>query len=499
MFKKEYKRREFLGQASCAGLGYLTFMNSLLNLKAINAASISNSSVSDNFGDYKAIVCILLAGGNDSFNMLIPYTQAKHNEYVAARSGLHTNPNPGLAIPRSALGATVLKGTHNGHQYAIHPSMTKIQQLYDADKVAFLANTGTLTHPNTTKSEYENNIGMPIGLFSHADQIQQWQTGIPHERGAKGWAGKIADLIGDCNPNKNISLNISLSGSNILQTGNTSVEYAIDPFYGAVGLSGYDPTSSSLTTQVRTQAIDSLLGQTYSDIFEKTFMNVLGDARDGFLEFSAAFDNSINIPEDAFPSSQLGSALRTIIKTIDIKDVLGFTRQIFFITVGGWDHHDDVISNQEGMLGMVSDALGRFQDALGTSFNYIDENGQNQSHAGINQEDKVLTMMISEFGRTLTSNGNGSDHAWGGNTLVMGGANLINGGNIYGTYPNLSSSNPIELGLGRFIPTLSTDEYFTEVAKWFGVPNNDLSTLFPNLSNFYDPNSISLPVGFINA
>jgi uncharacterized protein (DUF1501 family) len=497
MLTKQFNRREFMGQASCAGLGYLTFMNSLLNLKAINSAAISDSAVYDSFGDYKAIVCVLLAGGNDSFNMLIPYTQAKHNEYVSARSGLSTN--GGLAIPRSQLGGTTLNGNHNGVQYAIHPSMTGIRQLYNSGKVAFLANIGTLTHPNTTKSDYDNNIGMPIGLFSHADQIQQWQTGIPDERGAKGWGGKMADLIGACNANKNISMNISLSGSNIYQTGDTTIEYALDPYSGAVGFSGYDPDAMYLTEQIRTQAIDSLLGQKYLDIFEKTFMNTLKDARDGYIEFDAAFQNAIAFPTDVFPDSYLGRALETITRTIDVKDVLGFKRQVFFITVGGWDHHDEVIDNQQAMLGMVSSALARFQDALGQSFNYVAANGQTRSHAGINQENKVLTMLVSEFGRTLNSNGNGSDHAWGGNTMVMGGAGLLNGGNIYGTYPSLVSGNPIELGLGRFIPTLSTDQYFAEVAKWFGVPNNDLSTIFPNIGNFYNTNSSSLPIGFLNA
>jgi uncharacterized protein (DUF1501 family) len=254
----------------------------------------------------------------------------------------------------------------------------------------------------------------------------------------------------------------------------------------------------SLTEQIRTQAIDSLLGQKYMDIFEKTFVNTMKDARDGFVEFDAAFQNTITFPTDVFPDSYLGRALETITRTMHVKDVLGFKRQVFFITVGGWDHHDEVIANQQGMLGMVSSALARFQDSLGQSFNYVDGNGQTKSHAGINQENNVLTMIVSEFGRTLTSNGNGSDHAWGGNTMVMGGGGLLNGGNIYGTYPSLVSGNPVELGLGRFIPTLSTDQYFAEVAKWFGVPNNDLSSIFPNISNFYDTNSSSLPIGFLN-
>lgn len=477
-------RRKFIGQASCAGLGSLTFMNSLLNLKSMNAAAISNSAVYDNFNDYKAVVCILLAGGNDSFNMLLPYDQTSHNEYVQARSGLYTN--GGLAIPRSELASTVLNFSEGGKEWALHPNMPGIRDLFNAGKASFITNIGTLTHPNTTKAEYESNTGMPIGLFSHSDQIQQWQTGIPHERGAKGWAGKIADLIGDCNNNENISMNISLAGSNILQTGNTTVEYAMDPNYGAVGINGYNPDPMYLTETVRSQAIDSLLGQTYHDIFDKTYMDVVRNARDGYVQFSEAFANTIQFPTEVFPDTYIGSSLEMIARTIHIRNALGFKRQIFFVTVGGWDHHDEVINNQVEMLAMMSQALKTFQDSLGANFTYVDSNGQQQSHQGINVENNVLTMLISEFGRTLTSNGNGSDHAWGGNTFVMGGQNLIDGGKIFGSYPSmdLSGANPIELGLGRFIPELSTDQYFGEVASWFGVPANDLGLIYPNLSQF---------------
>lgn len=485
-------RREFLGQASCAGLGYLTFANSLLNLKAINSAAISNSAVYDNFNDYKAIVCILLAGGNDSFNMLIP-SDSRHSSYLSARSG--------LGIPLADLNNTKLKYNNVDNGYAVHPSMARVKDLFNSKRLSFLTNIGTLTHPNTTKAQYQANNNMPLGLFSHSDQIQQWQTGIPNERGAKGWAGKMADLIGYCNSNKNISMNISLSGSNIFQNGDATVEYALDPNHGAVGIDGYNPDAMYLVESVRTQAIDSLLGKTYQDIFEKTFVNVVRNARDGFVQFNEAIENAITFPQDVFPASNLGSALEMVTRTIDVRDDLGFKRQVFFIVVGGWDHHDNLLENQEGMLAMVSNALATFQDSLKSSFTYTNAGGTSQNHAGINMENNVLTMLISEFGRTLKSNGNGSDHAWGGNTMVMGGSNLIDGGKVFGTFPSmvLGSSNPQEVGLGRFIPTLSTDEYYAEVAKWFGVPNTDLTQIFPNLGNFYDPFDSSYPIGFIKA
>ncbi len=487
--KNELSRRRFLGQASCAGLGYLTFVNQLLNLKAMGSAAISNSDVGGG-DDYKAIVCILLAGGNDSYNMLVPYDTNSHDEYVIARSGLYDAAGgSGLAIPRSELAGTILNTNIGGKQWAVHPSMTGVQSLYDSGRAAFLTNVGTLVKP-TTRAQYENDVNNnPLGLFSHADQIQQWQTGLPHERSAKGWGGKIADLIGDCNTNDQISMNVSLSGSNIFQSGRTTIEYAIDPYRGAIGIDGYEPASDWMVREASTKAIENMLTDTYADIFKKTYVNTAKSALDGYLQFTDALANAVTFPEGTFPDSYFGASMEMIARTISIREDLGFKRQIYFVTVGGWDHHDEVINNQQAMLGMVSEAITSFQNALGTMTGEV--------------EDKVLTMFISEFGRTLRSNGNGSDHAWGGNTMVFGGSNLLNGGQIYGSYPSLAlgAGNPIELGLGRFIPSLATDLYYAEVAKWFGVtdngPQSDLKTIFPNLANFPYLGG-SKPVGFLS-
>lgn len=289
-------------------------------------------------------------------------------------------------------------------------------------------------------------------------------------------------------------MNISLAGSNIFQNGDATVEYAVDPYYGAVGIDGYNPETVYLTEQIRTQAVDSLLGQTYQDIFEKTFVNVIRNARDGYVQFDAAMQNALTFANGAFPDSYLGASLEMIARTISVRDVLGFKRQVFFIVVGGWDHHDGLLANQQAMLGMVSDALFSFQESLKAQF------GPSNQYIGVNVENKVLTMMISEFGRTLRPNQDGTDHAWGGNTLVMGGQNLIDGGKVFGSFPSmvLGNQNPLELdSSGRFIPTLSTDEYFGEIAQWFGVPSTDMSVIFPNIGNFYNPLTNSHPIGFI--
>ena len=480
-------RRSFLESTSCAGLGYFTFMNTLTNLRTLNAASIANSTVAAGGTGYKAIVCILLAGGNDSFNMLVPYDDDSHNDYVDIRQGLYTAGGSGLAIPKSELANTVLNYSMNGKQWALHPSMVDIKDLFHANKVAFLSNIGTINQP-TTLAQYDNRMNLPLGLFSHSDQIEEWQTGTPHLRSVKGWGGKMADLIRDCNANQQISMNVSLSGSNLWQQGNETVEYAISANNGPVGIKDYDPSSSNFVRQVRTAALDGLMSQEYQNIFRKTYSEVITGARDSFLQFEAALANSIQFSENEFPDSNLGESLEMIARVIDVRDQLQFQRQTFFVTAGGWDHHDEVIVKQQGMLAGVGAALSAFQTALGPG--------------KVNVENEVLTMIISEFGRTLSSNGNGSDHAWGGNTFVMGGPELVDGGKIFGQYPSMSEINPdpqLIARRGRFIPTLSTDEYFAEIARWFGVPNADLSLLFPNIGAFYDTSSNLHPIGFLKA
>ncbi|MEL6987129.1 MAG: DUF1501 domain-containing protein [Bacteroidota bacterium] len=468
-------RRTFLGQASCAGLGSLTLMNSLLNLKAITGASISNSSV-NNCNDYKAIVCILKSGGNDSFNMLVPHDSDRYDIYNDTRDGIAIPYNDLLPINLAAPDPM-----DPSFMYACHPNMERVRDLFNTKKLSFISNVGTLTRPNTSKDDFINQVNLPLKLFSHSDQIQQWQTGLVNERSLKGWGGKIADIINSCNPNQEISMNIALNRTNIMQRGNQTVEYVIDADAGSVGVAKHERGSNNFYNQIRTTAVDSLMCHEYKDIFEKTYADVIKNAIDWNEDFGGALQNSRTFDALDFGEGYLGRQLRMIARSIDVRQTLGFKRQIFFVEYGGWDHHDTLLRFHPEMLGNVSDAMGGFMEAL----------------EAMQIENNVLTMTISEFGRTLTWNGNGSDHAWGGNTMVMGGPNLINGGRIFGNYPDLSLDSEIELGGGVIIPSISTDEYFAEVAKWFGVSPGDLNLIFPNLSEFYATSNSNYPIGFI--
>lgn len=467
--KKGMSRRNFLGTASCAAIGSTTFLTSLLNLGVANSlAGMSRPTISAG-GDYKAMVCILLAGGNDSFNMLVPRNGSNYTEYANTRSN--------LALPQGDL--LPLNFTdNNGKQFGLHPSMPEVQTLFNNQKLSFVSNVGTLVEP-TTKAQYLNgNVSVPVGLLSHADQIQQWQTSIPQTRSSKGWGGRMADILQAGNGNQNISMNISLSGTNIFQVGNSSTEYAIRASAGgSVGINVKEGTSA-LDMALKGGA-ENLLAQQYQDIYKSTFTNKINTSQANHEEFSAAISQAPAL-NTTFSNNDVSANMELIAKTIAVRNTLNVNRQTFFITFGGWDHHDGVLDNQVAMLSVVSKALSEFQSAM--------------EELGL--ADCVTTFTASDFGRTLTSNGNGSDHAWGGNVMVMG--DSVNGGQIFGEYPSLALGSNDDIGGAILLPTISTDEYFAELSKWFGVSNGDLSYVLPNIGNFYDPNNGVLPIGFMN-
>ena len=471
-------RRKFLKQVGCGAMGSTTLLSTLANLMTANKM-LASQPVSSISGDYKALVCVLLAGGNDSYNMLVPKgnSQNEYNDYATTRSD--------LALPQNQLlGINPL--VSDGKEYGVHPSMSGMQQMFENENLAFIANVGTLIEPVANAAEYYSGLKkLPLGLFSHSDQIQHWQTATPHSRDSIGWGGRIADILQSQNSNQAISMNISLSGRNVFQAGETVVEYSIsedeDDIQGIKPMNIYLPNSGFLN-DIREDAVRDLAGEMYSNIFKQT----LGSTTTQSLDALETFKNAIEaVPEfnTNFSQHSLSKKLRMTAKTIAAKDDLGVCRQTFFVTIGGWDHHDEVLANQQYLLGVVNNAIKEFFDAL----------------TEIGMEDKVTLFTISDFARTLTSNGNGSDHAWGGNALVAGGA--VKGKKIYGTYPSLSlTGNPLTVdGRGNLIPTTSADEYFAELALWFGVSPFDLHILFPNLSNFYvfEGSPVIPPLGFL--
>ena len=462
--KKNISRRSFLkGCGACAAMGSLPFFSSFLNLGMINSASAAN------IGDeYRAMVCILLAGGNDSFNMLVPRGNSEYAEYAAARGDLALNQNDLLQLNE-------IDG--DGREFGLHPGMTELQQLFNDGAASFITNVGTLIEPVSNVQEFESGTKLlPLGLFSHADQIEQWQTSLPDKRTGIGWGGRMNDLLQNLIGNNNISMNISLSGTNIFQTGTQTTEFSVGSG-GPSSIIGYG--GGGPFEQILTQSIDSMLNLEYRNIFENAYASKLRTSLDAERAFREAIMNVAPIAAP-FSDNQFSNNLKFIANVINARESIGQKRQVFFILFGGWDHHDGTIQQQQQMLPVVSAGLSEFYNAL--------------VEMGLTND--VVTFTTSDFARTLTSNGEGSDHAWGSNQVVMGGP--VNGSRLFGNYPVLQLDNPLDVGRGVLIPTTSTDQFFAELALWFGVSGSELSTILPNIGRFYDTASGIAPIGFLN-
>ena len=467
-------RRTFLGQASCAAISSIPVLSTLLNLRLAEGVAAASTPYS---APYKAMVCLFLTGGNDSFNMLVPREATAYAAYKKSRANL-------------ALSAAQLIDIHpmGLPNFGVHSAMPEVAGLFESGKAAFVANVGTLVEPVLNRTQVnKNSKRLPLGLYSHSDQMEQWQTSIPHSRSGVGWGGRMADLLKELNANQVVPMQISLDGGNLWQTGNTVAEYAITPD-GAIGLNNYTSAwqqyhdlANSLST-----AVDSQLSQQYGNILAQTFNQRKRQALDAYNVFANATAAPLPVGV-TFPNTAVGNKLAMVARAIQGRAGMGASRQTFFVQWGGWDHHSDVMENQAAMLPELSAGIAAFQSAM----------------VALGLDNQVTLFTASDFGRTLTSNGRGSDHAWGGNQLVVGGA--VRGKKIYGQYPTLTVNpdsgpevNPLDTGRGRFIPTTSCDQFFAELALWLGVSKSSLPLVLPNIGNFYSSTSSSAPLGFMS-
>ncbi len=461
-------RRQFLKQG-CAGLSSLPIANTLLNMQLSGSIAQASTPAA---GEYRAIVCIFLTGGIDSFNMLTPQGTTEYNEYFAERGST-------ISLTKASLLPITPLNDMGGKSFGLHPGMPEVQALFQAGHAAFVANVGTLVQPTTLTTYNNGQATLPLGLFSHSDQEEQWQSSTPDHRSGVGWAGRMADLIHSINSNNVVSMNVSLDGANVWQSGNSIFEYAITQD-GATALNNYTQRwqTESGVTQRRSAAVDGLLALQYQNLLQSSYAQAQRSALDAYDQFSQA--TSPSLPNGAtFPTTTLAQQLEMVARTVNGRSTLGMTRQTFFLNYAGWDHHDDVIGNMAGMVPVLSQAISAFYNALTL----------------INMQNQVTLFIASDFGRTLTSNGKGTDHAWGGNMLVVGGS--VAGQRIYGQYPSLYNNNPLDVGRGRLIPTTSVDEYYAELALWLGVPKSSLPLVLPNISRFYSLTNASNPVGFL--
>ena len=433
-------RRSLLrrGAQSAVSLG----MSSVVPFSLLGSAGASASD------DYRAVVCVLLAGGADSYNILVPRSEQAYAQYQTRRSD--------LALSRNDL--LPLEGALDGVSFGLHPAMSNLQQRFNAGQATLVTNIGPLVEPTTRAALEAENVRLPLGLFSHSDQILSWQTATPANRAGTGFGGRMLDAMPAANEGLALAGNISLSGNNSFQAGAATGSYAVSASDGVRRIAGYD-------NDVFRRYFDRFLEDPSTSTLRRVYGNKVQSAIDAGDVFNSALEGATAL-STPFSEHYFSAAMKRIAQLISVRQSLGVTRQTFFVTYGGWDHHEDTLGQQADMLPALDAGLGQFQIAL-------EELGLSQS---------VTTFTISDFGRTLTSNGKGSDHGWGGNAMIMGGA--VRGGQLYGHFPEQVEDNPLDVGRGRFLPSTATDAMYAEISRWMGVTPESLGSVLPNWANF---------------
>ncbi len=456
------KRRDFLRHLACSSVACAAGSSLFTQLGMVNAA-LANTLACPAYppvNDYKALVCLFLFGGNDSFNLLVPSDAVRHATYATARGS--------MAIAREQLLPVDVLDVAGGESYGLHPSCPELAQIFNQGDGAFIVNVGTLVQP-TTKTQYLTpGYPLPPQLFSHADQQAQWQYGQPRGNGTVGWGGLTADRLHVLNPDSTIPMSISLAGQNRFQAGMTVQPYSIASS-GPNTLTGYSGAAGA----TRLAALEALLAQSQPDPLSRTYASTLSNALDYYHTMQTALAGA-PVLNTVFPSGNpLADALKEIARIIAVRDVLHTRRQIFFVSAGGFDTHNSQLDDQPQLMATISGALGAFHAAT--------------QELGV--ADAVTTFTLSEFARTLNPNGDGTDHAWAGIQFVMGGA--VSGQRLYGTpaasgnlFPDLTLDGPDCLQRGQMIPATSCDQYSATLARWLGLSECDIAAIFPYLGHF---------------
>jgi uncharacterized protein (DUF1501 family) len=403
-------------------------------------------------GDYKALVCVFLFGGNDGHNTIAP-KDGGYSQYAALRGT--------IALPQADL---LSVPTKSGKDFGLHPNLSAIHPHYAQGKLAIVANVGVLVRP-TTRDQYRNRQGpIPKNLFSHSDQQQQWQTGhFDYSRGT-GWGGRTADRMAFMNAPSKFPTAVSLAGNQIMLAGEETTPAAIAPG-GGMQLTG---SGTVAFREARQKALQEMIGMDSGLSMVQAAGQTLQDGLDIGKLINEALATAPPL-QTAFPTgTSLGRQLLEVARLIASRDKLGMRRQIFFASIGGFDTHANQLVTHANLMTQLADALHAFYLAT-------EELGVANS---------VITFTESEFGRTMNpAAGAGTDHAWGSNHFVLGSS--VKGGDHFGAHPNLALGGPDDSGSrGSYIPTTSLDQYGATLADWFGVPPAGLDGIFPNLANF---------------
>ena len=455
-------RRAFLKRASALSVAGIAAPWAL-NLAAMAEASAATAPA----GDYKALVCVFLYGGNDYANTLTPYDSASYATYQQMR--------PTFAYSRASLAGTVLipasvplDSTGAPHQYALAPELAPLLPLFDAGRMGVILNVGTLVQP-TTKLQYTNkSVKLPPKLFSHNDQQSVWQSSSP-EGATSGWGGRIGDLFESGNGNSTFTC-VNVSGNAVFMSGKSAVQYQVST-NGSVPLAGLK--SPLFGSTACSDALRALVSQPRAHLLENEYSRVTKRSIDADTILTGALASTTAL-STAFPApNSLADQLKMVARMISAAPALGAKRQVFFVSMGGFDNHDEMLTAHPGLMTSVAGALASFYKAT----------------VELGLADKVTTFTASDFGRTMSGNNDGSDHGWGSMHFVLGGA--VKGRNFYGTAPVVANNGPDDVGQGRLLPTTSVDQLAASLGSWLGASDSDLLGLLPSLVN-YNPGSRKL-------
>jgi len=447
-------------------------------------SAVSLASTLDSFGisacaqtapGYKALVCVFLFGGADSNNFVIPHTN--YAAYNAVR-----DPSTGINIAQSSL-APITPANAGGAVYGLHPDMADLQPLFSGGKMAVVVNTGPLLFPTTRDQYLARSVAQPEQLFSHSDQQQQFMSAIsqPALAGITGWGGRLAERLAGMNAASAAPMAMSFAGTQTFGNGTTTKMLSL-PTGGNFGFSG-DPAGAPNAQQAARAAARLLLStandsnQIVQQAAQGTAAKAIGSSALINPIIQAALptpiDDAFRVGYNGAPGAAINTALATQLKAVARmiyqRATLGHSRQIFFVSLGGWDTHAGQLATQQTLLRTLAPALRAFYQAT--------------VNMGVANE--VATFTMSDFSRTFKPNGSGTDHAWGGHHFVIGGS--VGGNKFYGTFPDLklgAASNDDSGGQGRWVPTIALDQYGGTLAKWFGASVADVASIFPNIGRF---------------
>jgi len=453
-------RRQFLRTCSLVSIAGAASPFAL-NLAAISAASATTAP------DYKALVCLFFYGGNDHTNTFIPYDQPSYDQYFAARDT--------IAIPRAQLASAGAVASQGGREFAFHPSLATpalalpaFPDHWNAGRLAVVANVGPLVVP-TTRAQYNaRSVPLPPNLFSHNDQQSVWQAQQPKGEGAKvGWGGRIGDLLAGQNGNALFTC-ISAGGNSVLLSGQNVLQYQVGS-NGATAISSISGAIYGSQGTTASSAYRTLITGASPNLIENELGVVTNRSITAGQTLSTALQSAPALSPVVPANNGLASQLAIVARIIAVADQLQTKRQVFLVSIGGFDNHDFLLTQHAQQLTLVNNAVGAFYTWL------VQLGVQNQ----------VTLFTASDFGRTLTSNGDGSDHGWGSHHFVLGGA--VQGKDVYGTFQPttfFASGNPVDIGQGNMVPQLSVDQYAATFARWMGVSDTDMPLVLPDIVNF---------------